>query len=83
MSVTRHINETPGFRFIDDEELIDYIFTGFEEPLSFEEKLDLIREHGRPRTSPKEKIIEGKGYVITLDSPASAYETQMIHRLPS
>jgi len=82
MSYATHINQTPGFRYIDEDELIEYAFVGFETPLTIEDRIELIRKYGTPRKSPKENVIQGKGFTITLDKPASAYEMQIIGIIP-
>lgn len=40
------LNQSDGFRYIDENYLIEYIFLGFESPLSYVEKVNLIKLHG-------------------------------------
>jgi hypothetical protein len=66
-------------RYIDTEQLIEYIFLGFNEPLPIEKKLELIKKSGRPRSKPlNAEKIETNDIIVTL--PGSSVETQVIYK---
>jgi hypothetical protein len=68
-------------RFINKEQLIEYIFLGFDLPLTIDQKLSFIKKFGRPRARPlKVPKIETDEVVVTLPEPS--FETQLIYKSP-
>ncbi len=81
MSYLSDLNEDPNnHRYIDADNLLHYIFTGFDSPLTIEQKRELIAQFGRPRRSSLQTKVEGEGYTIDLGPPP--FETQVIHKHP-
>ena len=66
MSYLSDLNEDPNNHgYIDADNLLDYIFTGFDSPLTIEQKRELIAQFGRPRRSSLQTKVEGEGILST------------------
>ena len=77
MSYLSDLNEDPNnHRYIDADNLLDYVFVGFDEPLTVERKRELIARFGRSRRASLQTKIEGEGY--TIDFGPLPFETQVI-----
>jgi hypothetical protein len=63
MSYLSDLNEDPNnHRYIDADNVIEYIFTGFDSPLPIEQKHELIARHGKPRRASLVTKVEGDGH---------------------
>lgn len=78
MTTTDQINDPDGFRYFDENQLIDYLFIGFDKPLTKAERLSLITSNGSPRKSPLNAEYGPEGIKIIFEKAASRIETQMI-----
>jgi hypothetical protein len=73
----RAINKDPfSYRYIDTEQMIQYIFAGFEGKLSQTQKKKLIKARGRPRSQPIMTLAATDRYEIRHPEPL--FETQVI-----
>jgi hypothetical protein len=74
-------NATPSFSFYDEVEMIEYMFSGFDQPLSLSEKIELIKEHGTPRSRPIIKDVTRNGFTINIADAYANIEKQSIHKV--
>lgn len=80
MYITDLNNDPNNLRYLDEDNLIEYIFIGIHSPLSVDQKRKLIARHGKPRRTPLSAKIEAEGYTINVGPPA--FEMQIIYRVP-
>lgn len=76
----QHLNSPPGFRYFDLDEIIDYFFVGFDNPLSVQERLDLIQKFGAPRNTEKTSMHHGLVVTSMFEDAASRAEMQFIYK---
>jgi hypothetical protein len=79
MSYVTDLNNDPNnLRYIDTNNLIEYIFTGFHSPLAIDQKRELIARHGKPRRTALTTKVEKGGCIVDFGPPS--FEMQIIHK---
>lgn len=77
MNIIDQINQMTN-SFYDADKLIEYLFVGWDRILPADEKRELIRKHGKPRSNPMGVVFENK--VVVISNPYPQVERQMIYR---
>ena len=68
-------------RYLDDENLIEYIFSGFDVSLPFSIKRELIDKFGKPRRMKLDEVIYENSFA-KVTNPIQTWETQVVHFQP-
>lgn len=65
-------------RFYDSENMIEYVFSGFDEPIPRTIKVQLIKKFGKPRRMKLDEVVFESSFAV-ITNPIPSWEIQMIH----